>query len=378
MKFGTKSVHIGVNKDTSYNSVTTPIYPSSTFAFEQIGKNRGYDYTRSKNPTRFAAEQNLAALEGGVAAYCTSTGMAAETAVLHLLKPDDHVIAGNDIYGGTYRLMAEIFSGLGILFDFIDMTNPDNVRKCIRKNTKMIWIETPSNPLLNIVDIKAVTDIASRENILTVADNTFMSPYFQKPFELGVDVIVHSTTKYINGHSDVVGGVVICKTEQVAEKIFFIVNSLGLGQAPFDSWLVLRGVKTLSLRMEKHNSNAGVIAEFLYNHPKSLKTYYPGLAGHPGHEIAKKQMSGFGGMVSFDLDTGKTGLDDFFSRLKYFSLAESLGGVESLIEAPWFMSHASMTEDARKEAKILPNNVRISIGIEDVDDLIEDLDQALA
>ncbi|MBN2735543.1 MAG: PLP-dependent transferase [Spirochaetales bacterium] len=377
MKFNTKAVHEGVRKDESYNSVITPIYPSSTFRFDRIGENRGYDYTRSGNPTRKALEENIAALEEGVAASCTSTGMSASTAVLHLLKTGDHVITGNDIYGGTYRLMTSLFSDMGIKFDFIDMASVSNIKQYITSTTKMIWIETPSNPLLRIVDIRAICRIAQEQSLIVVVDNTFMTPYFQKPLLLGADISLHSTTKYINGHSDVVGGAIVSKTLDLAQKIYFNVNALGVSEAPFDSWLVLRGVKTLPLRMEKHQQNALKIAEFLNHHPKVIHTYYPGLKTHPNYELCQSQSSGFGAMLSFDLDESQLTLDDFFAKLKYYSLAESLGGVESLIEAPWYMSHASMSEEARNLAGIKKCNVRVSVGIEDSEDLIEDLSQAL-
>jgi cystathionine gamma-synthase len=377
MRFLTKAVHTGVKKDDSYNSVITPIYPSSTFRFDSLGVNRGYDYTRSGNPTRKAAEENIAALEEGVAGYCTSTGMSAITALLHLLKTGDHVIAGNDIYGGTFRLMSSLFTDVGLQFSFVDMREPENVAKALRDNTKMIWIETPSNPLLNVVDIRSVCTLAKEHQCLSVVDNTFMSPYFQKPLRLGADIVMHSTTKYINGHSDVVGGVIVCKTKELSERVSYNVNALGVAEAPFDAWLVLRGIKTLGLRMEKHNANAQKIAEFLDSHPRAKKTYYPGLVSHPQYELSSKQMSGFGGMVSFDLDDSALDLDTFFSRLKYFSLAESLGGVESLVESPYYMSHSSMSEEARKEAGIQKSNVRLSIGIEDSEDLVQDIKQAL-
>lgn len=377
MGFNTKAVHTGVAKDSQYQSVTTPLYTTSNFAFSDISTHTGYDYTRSGNPTRRAAEENIAALEGGVDARCTSTGMSAVTGVLHLLKAGDHVISGNDIYGGTFRLMHSIFSRLGITFSFIDMRDSKNVDSAMRENTRMVWIETPSNPLLNIVDIAAVAEIARKHNALSVVDNTFMTPYYQKPLQLGVDIVLHSTTKYINGHSDVVGGAIVSSTEALAEQIQFNVNALGIGEAPFDAWLVLRGVKTLGLRMEQHTRNAAAVAEFLQSHDKVETTYYPGLPTHPGHELASRQMTGFGGMVSFDFKPGAMPLNTFFSRLKYFTLAESLGGIESLVEAPYFMSHASMSEAARCEAGIKQTNVRLSIGIEDIDDLIDDLKSAL-
>ena len=296
---------------------------------------------------------------------------------MFVFSTGDHIISGHDIYGGTYRLFTHVFEKFGIEFSFVDMSDPENVRQAIKDNTKGIWIETPSNPLLNIVDIAAVTGIAKERGLTSIVDNTFLSPYFQKPFELGADIIVHSTTKYLNGHSDVVGGAVVVRDPEYAEKVGFYVNALGTGESPFDAWLVLRGIKTLAYRMEAHQKNATVIAEFLEKQAKVKKVYYPGLKSHPHHELAKRQMSGFGGMVSFDLDSGQIDPSEFFKKLKYFSLAESLGGVESLIEQPWTMSHASMPEDARMKAGISPGTVRASIGIENPGDLIEDLGQAL-
>ena len=378
MRFETTSVHTGVAKDDSYNSVITPIYPSSTFAFEDLEKKRrGYDYTRSANPTRKALEENLAALEGGVGAWATCTGMAASTAAMFLFKQGDHIVTGRDIYCGTYRMFERCFQQFGLTFSFVDMRDPEQVKQAIRPETKGLWIETPSNPLLNLVDIAAMTDIAKQHKLLTIADNTFLSPYFQRPFELGVDVIIHSTTKYLNGHSDVVGGVVIASTEELAERIFFNVNALGLACSPFDAWLVLRGVKTLAYRMRVHEQNAMQIALFLEEHPSVSKVYYPGLKSHPQHELACRQMSGFGGMLSFNLDTDRVPLRDFFKRLTLFPLAESLGGVESLIEHPDTMSHVAMSEEARREAGISASTIRVSIGLEHAEDLIADLDQAL-
>ncbi|MBN2716702.1 MAG: PLP-dependent transferase [Deltaproteobacteria bacterium] len=377
MGFNTKAVHTGVAKDSQYKSVTTPLYTSSNFAFSDISTHTGYDYTRSGNPTRRAAEENIATLEEGVDARCTSTGMSAVTGVLHLLQAGDHVVCGNDIYGGTFRLMHSVFSKMGIVFSFIDMRKAQNVTEALRANTKMVWIETPSNPLLNIVDIEAVAAIARKHGAISVVDNTFMTPYYQKPIRLGVDIVLHSTTKYINGHSDVVGGAIVSSSKTLAEQIQFNVNALGIGEAPFDAWLVLRGVKTLGLRMEQHSRNAMAVAQFLDGHPSIETVYYPGLPSHPGHDLAKRQMSGFGGMVSFDFKPNTIDLNVFFNRLTYFTLAESLGGVESLVEAPYFMSHASMTESARTEAGIKQTNVRLSVGIEDVNDLLDDLKSAL-
>ena len=374
----TRAVHTGVYKDTSYNSVTTPIYPTSTFYFDALGKNKGYDYTRSGNPTRSALEENIAALEGGVGCSVTATGMAAITAVLFYLKPGDHVVTGDDIYGGTYRLFAQVFSQWGISFDFINMRDLRAVKKAITAKTKMVWIETPSNPLLNIVDLDGVISLAKARNILTAVDNTFLSPYFQRPFDFGADVVVHSTTKYLNGHSDVVGGAIIYGNKDLETRGRFLVNALGVSEAPFDAWLVLRGIKTLVPRMEAHQANALAIAEFLEKHKNVQKVYYPGLKSHPQAGLIKKQMTGFGGVLSFELKTNKIPLDPFFKKLKYFSLAESLGGVESLIEHPWLMSHASMGEGALKASGITKETIRVSVGIEGTQDLIDDLDNALS
>jgi O-succinylhomoserine (thiol)-lyase len=373
----TIAIHTGVYKDSAFNSVTTPIYPSSTFAFERVGVTKGFDYTRSGNPTRKALEENLAALEGGHAAWATATGMAAMTIALLLLKQGDHIITGNDIYGGTYRLMEKVLPDLGIETSFVAMRDPAAVRAAIRPNTKAIMIETPSNPLLNLVDIELIVGIAKEHGLFTIADNTFMSPALQSPLAYGVDVVVHSTTKYLNGHSDVVGGAVIVKDAAFGEKVGFLVNALGVACSPFDAWLVLRGLKTLTYRLEAHQRNAQAVAEFLDAHPKVKRVYYPGLPQHPDHELAKRQMKGFGGMVSFELDLDQVNIDRFFAQLKLYSLAESLGGVESLVEQPWTMSHASMTEAARKAAGLSPSVVRLSIGIEHPDDLIADLQQAL-
>jgi len=377
MKIRTLSVHTGVSKDTSYNSVITPIYPSSTFYFDAIGKNKGYDYTRSGNPTRTALEENIAALEGGVGCSATATGMAATTTVMFFLKPGDHVIAGDDIYGGTYRLFSSIMTRMGIAFSFVNMRDLSAIRSVLRPQTRMIWIETPSNPLLNITDIAAVTTIARENGILTVADNTFLSPYFQRPFEFGVDLIIHSTTKYINGHSDIVGGAIVYRTKELEEQGRFLVNALGTPQAPYDSWLALRGVKTLPQRMEAHQENAIKIAEHLERHPRVKKVYYPGLPSHPQAELIRRQMTGYGGMLAFNLDTSRVSMERLFSRLELFTLAESLGGVESLMEVPWLMSHASMGEEGLKASGISPETIRVSVGIEAWEDLIADLDAGL-
>lgn len=378
MDIRTKSVYVGVDKDKSYNSVITPIYPTSTFRFDALGKNKGYDYTRSGNPTRSALEENIASLEGGTGTSATATGMAAITAVLFLLEPGDHVITGDDIYGGSYRVFNFVFTKMKIKFSFINMRDLGAVKRAVTPKTKMIWIETPSNPLLNIIDMDAVIAIAKQKKILTVVDNTFLSPYFQNPFEFGADIIVHSTTKYINGHSDVVGGAIVYREKAVEEKVRYLVNALGVSQAPFDSWLVLRGVKTLAYRMEGHQANALAIAKFLEKHSSVKKVYYPGLKSHPQQALIKKQMKGFGGMLAFELDTKKVAVEKFFSKLKYFSLAESLGGVESLIESPLLMSHSSMGEKALLASGITKETIRVSVGLECSDDLIDDLKKALA
>ncbi len=373
----TRSVHTGVAKDSSFNSVITPIYPTSTFYFDALGKNKGYDYTRSGNPTRAALEENIASLEGGIGCSVTATGMAAITGTLFLLQPGDHVVTGDDIYGGSYRLFAQVFAKIGVEFSFVNMRDLNAVKKAIRKQTKMIWIETPSNPLLNIIDLKSNIEIAQEKKCLSVVDNTFLSPYFQRPFEFGADLVIHSTTKYINGHSDVVGGAIVYRDQALRDRIRFLVNALGLSQAPFDAWLVLRGVKTLAQRMEAHQENAMAVAKFLESHPRVKKVYYPGLKSHPQQSLIKKQMKGFGGMLAFELDTSKVELNKFFKSLKFFSLAESLGGVESLIEHPWSMSHASMGEKALLASGMTKETIRVSLGIEGSEDLIQDLENAL-
>lgn len=376
-RFETRCVHVGVGKDDSYNSCITPIYPTSTFRFESLGKTKGYDYTRSGNPTRRALEENIASLEGGIDCRATCTGMSAVTATMHLFKPGDHIIAGHDIYGGTYRLFVSPFTDYGIKFSFVNMQDLGNVRKALTPQTRCIWIETPSNPLLNLVDIEALAEVARSAGAISIADNTFMSPYCQRPFELGCDVIVHSTTKYLNGHSDVVGGAVVTRHQEHADKIGYIVNALGLACSPFDAWLVLRGIKTLGPRMEAHQRGAMAVAKMLKEHPQVAKVYYPGLPDHPHHALAKKQMKGFGGMLSFDVKGGQAKAERVMLASKLFSMAESLGGVESLMEHPETMSHASMTLEARRGAGISDATLRVSVGIEHPDDLIADLRQAL-
>ncbi len=377
MRFQTKAIHTGVNKDAAYNSVMTPIYQTSTFRFEDIGTTKGYDYTRTSNPTRKALEENIAALEGGAGAVAVATGMAAIATTLHLFKSGDHIIVTHDCYGGTDRIMRTYQEQFGLQLSYVNMQDPANLRKALRPETKGVWIETPSNPLLNILDIRALADIARAHGALSIVDNTFLTPVNQRPFDLGADVIVHSTTKYLNGHSDVVGGAVVAKEPKVAERIAYLCNALGQGQAPFDAWLVLRGIKTLVPRMALHETNARAIAEYLVKHPRVSSMYYPWLPGHPQHATAKAQQKGFGGMVSFEV---KGTIDDVHRLLrgvKVFALAESLGGVESLIDHPQTMTHASMDPVLKAEAGITDTTIRLSIGLEDVQDLIEDLDAAL-
>jgi cystathionine gamma-synthase len=374
----TTVVHGGKVQDDSFNSVMPPLYPSSTFSFDRLGVNRGYDYTRSGNPTRAALERCIAELEGGTDAVCTGTGMSAVLGVLQTFSCGDHVIAGHDIYGGSYRLMHDVMSRMGIEFTFVDMVETANVEAAWKPNTKLLWVETPSNPRLQLTDIAAVSALARERGAITVVDNTFMSPVFQKPLSLGADIVVHSTTKYINGHSDVVGGAIVSGSEAQAEKIRFITNACGLTESPWDAWLVLRGIRTLPQRMSAHAAGAQQLAEHLEQHPRVNFVCYPGLKSHPQYDLAQQQMTGAGGIVTFDVDADKQGLDRIFGALELYSLAESLGGVESLIESPWYMSHMSMSEEARTRAGILPGTIRVSVGIENPEDLITDLDKGLA
>jgi len=377
MDFQTRCVRVGVDKDKSYNSVITPIYPTSTFYWDDLQTHRGYDYTRSGNPTRAALEENLASLEGGTGCRATSTGMSAVTTVLHLFRPGDHIICGHDCYGGTFRLFHDVYSQWGMTFSFVDMGDLDKVRQALTPQTRALWIETPSNPLLRVVDIAALAGIAHDAGAIAIADNTFMSPYLQRPIEHGVDIVMHSTTKYLNGHSDVVGGCVVSKSEEHAERVAYIVNALGLGCSPFDAWLVLRGLKTLGPRMEAHQRGAMAIAEMLAEHPRVARVYYPGLPSHAQHELAKRQQGGFGAMLSFDVGGGRKEAEQVLTGVKLFYLAESLGGVESLVSYPETMSHASMTAEARRNAGISESTIRVSVGIEDPQDLVDDLRQAL-
>jgi len=377
MSFQTDTIHAGVGPDKAYGAIMTPIYQSSTFVFEDIGKHRGFDYTRSGNPTRKALEDNLCALEGCSSAVAVTTGMAAITSTLSIFHAGDEIICTDDCYGGTSRLMKTVEEHFGIKVHFVNMQVAENILPYVNERTKAVWVETPSNPLLNLIDIAAVSALARERGLLTIVDNTFLSPYGQKPFELGADIVVHSTTKYLNGHSDVVGGAVLSNSEDLDAKLKFTVNALGTCAQPFDCWLVLRGIKTLVVRMREHERNALAVAQFLEQHPKVKWVFYPGLVNHPQHELAKKQQKSFGGMVSFELDGALEDVNRVLMGTKLFALAESLGGVESLIEHPASMSHASMDKEHREAAGITDTIIRLSIGIEDGDDLLADLHHAL-
>lgn len=375
--FSTKAIHIGQDADSATGATIVPVYQTATFTQDAIGVTKGYDYSRSGNPTREALETCLAAIEDGRYGLAFASGLAAETAVLSLLKPGDNIVAMDDLYGGTYRLFTKVLLSQGITTTFIDGTNTHLLESVITKNTKLIWIETPTNPLLRLADINAIANIAKANNVWLVVDNTFASPYFQKPLNFGADIVVHSTTKYINGHSDVIGGAVIINDEFLYDKIKFYQNAAGAILGPFDSWLTLRGIKTLAIRMEKHQQNALLIANALLKNPSVLKVNYPGLPSHPQYKLAKHQMSGFGGMISFEIEGGFDEVNRFVKELKIFSLAESLGGVESLVAYPPQMTHASIPRTERERIGIKDNLIRLSVGIEDSEDLIADLEYAL-
>jgi len=377
MRFETLAIHAGKRPDRTFGAISTPIYQTSTFAFEDVGKTRGYDYSRTANPTRRVLEDTIAQLEGGKAGFAFATGMAAETTVMHLLKAGDHVIAGDDIYGGTYRLFQNVMRDFGLEFTFLRMDNPQRIEEAIKPDTRMLWLETPSNPLLNITDIEMTIDIAKKHDLMTVIDNTFATPCFLRPIEYGIDLVVHSTTKYLNGHCDVVGGAVVTTTDELTERIQFLLNAMGTCASPFDCWLVLRGIETLPVRMKQHEENAIAVANYLKDHPSVRRVLYPGLESHPGHETAKKQMKGFGGVVSFELKGTIKAANNFLRKIKVFALAESLGGVASLAEHPATMTHASMPKEHREKVGITDELVRLSVGLENIDDLIEDLSQAL-
>ena len=376
MKFNTRAIHAGQSPDPTTGAIMTPVYLTSTYVQESPGVHKGWEYSRTHNPTRRAYEDCIASLESGKYGFAFASGCAATTTVMHLLTAGDHVIAMDDMYGGTFRLFDKVLRHHGLEFSYTDLTNVANVEKAIKPNTKMIWVETPTNPTLKLADIKKISAIAAAKNILVVVDNTFMSPYFQRPLELGANIVVHSATKYIGGHSDVVGGVAVTSDKAIAEKIQFLSNSMGGVQGAFDAFLALRSLKTLPLRMKAHAENGMKVAQFLEKHPQVERIIYPGLASHPQHELAKQQMSGFGGMITFFIKGGMNSARKFLESVQVFALAESLGGVESLIEHPAIMTHASVPPEQRKALGIDDSLIRLSVGVEDIDDLIADLDQA--
>jgi cystathionine beta-lyase/cystathionine gamma-synthase len=377
MKFETKAICIGQAPDKSTGATIVPIYQTSTFTQEEVNKHKGYEYSRVGNPTRTALDLCLASLEEGKFALTFSSGLAAEHAIFSVLRPGDHVIAPEDMYGGTYRLIKQLLEPFNLKFTFTDFTDLNAIEESFLPETRMVWIETPTNPLLKIFDIESITRICRNKKVWSVVDNTFSSPFFQKPLLLGADIVVHSTTKYINGHSDLIGGAVILNDQELFEKILLIQKSVGAVPSPFDSWLTLRGVKTLAVRMMQHEKNALKVAEFLKAHSSVEEVFYPGLESHPGHEIAKKQMTGFGGVVSFRIKGGLQECNAFFRKLKVFQLADSLGGVESLANYSALMTHEAFPPELRKKIGVTDNLIRLSVGIEHIDDLINDLNVAL-
>lgn len=375
--FGTLAIHAGQEPEPTTGAVMTPIFQTSTYVQASPGVHRGYEYSRTDNPTRTAYQDCVAALEGGKHALAFASGLAATDAILHMLNVGDHVISCDDVYGGTFRIFDKVFKRKGLEFSFVDLSNPANIEAAFKPNTKMLWIETPTNPMLKILDIQALAAAAKKRGVITVVDNTFMSSYFQKPLSLGADLVVHSVTKYMNGHSDVVGGIAVMNDSKLHADLKFLQNAVGGVPAPMDCFLVMRGLKTLHVRMERHAQNAMEIARYLEKHPKVERVIYPGLESHPQHAVARKQMSGFGGMITFFLKGGLPEARSFLEKVRIFTLAESLGGVESLIEHPAIMTHASIPAETRKTLGIHDNLVRISVGIEDLADLKADLAQAL-
>ncbi len=374
--FATRAIHAGQQPDPLTGSVTVPIYPTSTYVQQGIGEHKGYEYSRVSNPTRARLEENLASLEGGVAARVFGSGMAAINAIVSMLKSGDHVVCGNDLYGGTPRLFNQVMTGFGLEFSYVDTSEAQNVERAVRKNTRMVYVETPTNPLMRLSDLAAISQICRRKKVALVVDNTFMSPYFQQPLALGADMVVHSTTKFLNGHSDGLGGVVVCAKQGDADKLAFLQKAAGAILSPFECWLVLRGVKTLAARMEIHDRSGRIVADFLSKHKKVKAVFYPGLPNHPQHVLARRQMSGFGSMITFETGSLKNA-NTMLKRVRVCSLGESLGGVETLISHPATMTHAALGVKGRKAIGITDGLVRISVGIEDVDDILDDLDSAL-
>ena len=379
MKFATKAIHAGVHPDPATGAIMTPIYQTSTYVQEGVGNHKGYEYSRTLNPTRHALEKNIAAIENGKHGACFGSGLAAIDCVIKMLNPGDEIISTNDLYGGSYRIFNTIFAKYGLIFHFVDMQNPAAVAALVNENTKLIWVETPTNPMMNIIDIKAMSQIAKSAGALLCVDNTFATPYLQNPLDLGADIVMHSVTKYLGGHSDVVMGALVCNNDELANEMYRIQNSSGAVTAPMDSFLVLRGIKTLHLRMQRHCENGEKIALYLSKHPKVDKVYWPGFETHPNHEVAKTQMRGFGGMISFTLK-GNLLEDalDLVKKVEIFALAESLGGVESLIGHPATMTHASIPKEVREKSGVVDSLIRLSVGVEDAEDLIADLEKALA
>jgi cystathionine gamma-lyase/cystathionine beta-lyase/cystathionine gamma-lyase/homocysteine desulfhydrase len=374
--FATRAIHSGQEPDPLTGAVTVPIYPTSTYVQQGIGEHKGYEYSRVSNPTRSRLEQNLAALEGGVAAPVFASGMAAISAIVSMLKSGDHVVCGNDLYGGTPRLFNQVMVDFGLEFTYVDTSEAENVERALRRNTRMVYVETPTNPLMRLSDLEAISTICRRKRVALVVDNTFMSPYFQQPLALGADMVVHSTTKFLNGHSDGLGGVVVCAREEDAERLAFLQKAVGAILSPFECWLVLRGVKTLAARMEIHDRSGRIVADFLSKHKKVKQVFYPGLVDHPQHALAKSQMSGFGSMITFETGSLKNA-NTMLKKVRISSLGESLGGVETLISHPATMTHAGLGVKGRKAIGITDGMVRMSVGIEDVDDILDDLAQAL-
>ena len=376
--FATRAIHAGQEPDPETGAVVVPIYQTSTYAQSAVGEHRGYEYSRTGNPTRTALERCVASLEGGRHGLAFASGMAAESAIMQLLKPGDHTVAVDDLYGGTYRLFKRVLEPMGLTFSFVDGSEIQAVEAAFTDKTRMVWLESPTNPLLKLVDIAVVSRLAHEHGALVVVDNTFMSPYLQQPLALGADIVVHSATKFLGGHSDVVAGVLVVKTDELNERLAFIQNAVGAIPGPLDAWLVLRGIKTLAVRMREHDKNARLVAEFLAEHERVERVHYPGLPSHPQHALATRQMSGFGGMISFEVRGGLPAARRLVERTRVFTLAESLGGVEALIELPAAMTHASIPAETRRAHGVADGLVRISVGIEDVADLISDLDRALS
>jgi cystathionine beta-lyase len=378
MKFATKAIHAGVHPDPTTGAIMTPIYQTSTYVQDGVGNHKGYEYSRTLNPTRHALEKNIAAIENGKHGACFGSGLAAIDCVIKMLNPGDEIISTNDLYGGSYRIFNTIFAKYGLIFHFVDMQNPAAVEALVNENTKLIWVETPTNPMMNIIDIEAMAQISKRAGAMLCVDNTFATPYLQNPLDLGADMVMHSVTKYLGGHSDVVMGALVCNDDSLATEMYRIQNSTGAVTAPMDSFLVLRGIKTLHLRMQRHCENGEKIAHYLKTNPKVDKVYWPGFETHPNHDVAKKQMRGFGGMISFTLK-GNQLQDalDMVKKVAIFALAESLGGVESLIGHPATMTHASIPKEVREQSGVVDSLIRLSVGVEDAEDLIADLEGAL-